>query len=39
LEEIAFDKEYISREQLLELAAPLSKNEYGEYLIKIVDKK
>ena len=39
LEEIAFDKKYISREQLRELATPLSKNEYGEYLMKIVDKK
>ncbi len=36
---IAFDKKYISRDQLRELAAPLSKNEYGEYLMKIVDKK
>jgi glucose-1-phosphate thymidylyltransferase len=39
LEEIAFDKKYISRNQLCELATPLSKNEYGEYLMKIVDKK
>jgi len=39
LEEIAFDNKYISREQLRELATPLSKNEYGEYLMKIVDKK
>jgi len=39
LEEIAFDKKYISRDQLRELATPLSKNEYGEYLMKIVDKK
>ncbi len=38
LEEIAFDKKYISREQLRELATPLSKNEYGEYLMKILDK-
>jgi glucose-1-phosphate thymidylyltransferase len=39
LEEIAFDKKYISREQLRELATPLRKNEYGKYLMKIVDKK
>jgi len=39
LEEIAFDKKYISREQLRELATPLSKNEYGEYLMRIVDQK
>jgi glucose-1-phosphate thymidylyltransferase len=37
--EIAFDKKYISRDQLRELATPLSKNDYGEYLMKIVDKK
>ncbi len=37
LEEIAFDKKYISRDQLRDLATPLSKNEYGEYLMKIVD--
>ncbi len=39
LEEIAFDKKYISREQLLDLATPLSKNEYGEYLMRIAEKK
>ena len=37
LEEIAFEKKYISREQLQALATSLSKNEYGEYLIKILD--
>jgi len=39
LEEIAFDKKYISREQLRELATPVGKNEYGEYLMRIVEKK
>lgn len=34
LEEIAFDKGYISKEELLNLAEPLKKNEYGQYLIK-----
>lgn len=34
VEEIAFDNGYISRTQLLELAAPLKKNEYGQYLIR-----
>jgi len=29
LEEIAFDKKYISKEELRDLATPLSKNEYG----------
>jgi len=33
LEEIAYEMEYISKEKLLELAEPLKKNEYGQYLI------
>ena len=39
LEEIAFRKKYISKEQLLELARPLSKNQYGQYLIKVANEK
>ncbi|WPK12470.1 glucose-1-phosphate thymidylyltransferase RfbA [Lysinibacillus louembei] len=39
LEEIAFRKGYISKEQLLELAEPLKKNGYGQYLIKLANKK
>ena len=38
IEEIAFKKGFISKEQLLELARPLSKNQYGEYLINLADK-
>jgi glucose-1-phosphate thymidylyltransferase len=38
IEEIAFKKGFISREQLVELAKPLSKNQYGEYLLRIADK-
>ena len=34
LEEIAFEMGYISKEKLLELAKPLSKNQYGQYLIR-----
>lgn len=34
LEEIAFDQGYIDREQLLALAEPLSKSEYGAYLLR-----
>ncbi len=34
IEEIAFEMGYISKEKLLELAKPLSKNQYGQYLIK-----
>ena len=36
LEEIAYDKGYISKEQLLALAEPLKKNQYGQYLLKKV---
>mgnify|MGYP001059082914 CR=1 FL=1 len=39
LEEIAFLKGYISKEQLLKLAEPLQKNAYGEYLIRIANEK
>lgn len=34
IEEIAFEMGYISKEKLLELAQPLKKNQYGQYLIK-----
>ena len=34
LEEIAYEMGYISKEKLLELALPLSKNQYGQYLMK-----
>lgn len=39
LEEIAFELGYIDAEQLLALAEPLKKNEYGQYLIKKVEQK
>ncbi len=39
IEEIAFAKGYISREQLLKLAEPLRKNQYGEYLINLASRK
>jgi glucose-1-phosphate thymidylyltransferase len=35
-EEIAFRKGFIDAEQVKNLAAPLSKNEYGKYLLKMV---
>jgi glucose-1-phosphate thymidylyltransferase len=38
LEEIAFEKDYISREQLIALAQPLKKNQYGQYLLKIAEQ-
>lgn len=39
IEEIAFRKRYISKEQLFYLAQKLSKNEYGEYLSSISKEK
>ncbi|MEI9919602.1 MAG: glucose-1-phosphate thymidylyltransferase RfbA [Bacteroidota bacterium] len=39
LEEIAFRKGYISKDQLIELAKPLLKNQYGQYLMKIMNEK
>ena len=39
LEEIAFEKGYISREDLLQLAEPLKKNGYGQYLLKRAGRK
>ncbi|MDA7438251.1 glucose-1-phosphate thymidylyltransferase RfbA [Candidatus Pseudothioglobus singularis] len=35
IEEIAFEKGYITRQQLIDLALPLSKNQYGQYLLRI----
>lgn len=34
IEEIAFEMGYISQQQLLQLAEPLKKNQYGQYLIQ-----
>jgi len=34
IEEIAYEMGYISKEQLIELAQPLMKNQYGEYLLR-----
>lgn len=36
LEEIAFRMGYITKEQVLELAQPLKKNEYGQYLLRLI---
>jgi len=38
IEEIAYRNGYISKEMLLQLAEPLKKNHYGEYLIKIANE-
>ena len=39
LEEIAFKKGWISKEQLLELAKPMLKNSYGQYLMQLANEK
>ena len=39
IEEIAYRKGYIDREQLLKLAEPLLKTEYGQYLVKTAKEK
>ncbi|HCY00028.1 MAG TPA: glucose-1-phosphate thymidylyltransferase [Bacteroidales bacterium] len=38
IEEIAYNNGFITKQQLLELAQPLSKNQYGEYLIRIANE-
>ena len=38
LEEIAFRKGWICREQLIKLAEPLLKTDYGQYLLRIADE-
>ena len=35
IEEISYRKGYITKEQLIELAQPLKKNEYGQYLLRL----
>lgn len=37
VEEIAYRRGYITREQLAELASPMLKTEYGKYLMRIVE--
>jgi glucose-1-phosphate thymidylyltransferase len=39
IEEIAYKMEFITREQLLQLAGPLRKNQYGQYLLKLADNQ
>lgn len=39
LEEIAFRKGWIGKEQLLDCAEPMKKNEYGKYLIRLSENK
>jgi glucose-1-phosphate thymidylyltransferase len=37
-EEIAFRKKFIGREQLIQLAQPLVKSDYGQYLLTIANE-
>jgi len=39
IEEIAYRKGYISKEQIQILAEPLSKNQYGQYLLKLISNQ
>jgi glucose-1-phosphate thymidylyltransferase len=39
IEEIAFKRGYIDKEQLVRMAEPLSKNQYGQYLMNIAEEK
>ena len=39
LEEIAYRADWLTREALIELAAPMAKNQYGQYLLRIADMK
>ena len=37
IEEIAYKKGFITKEQLVELAQPLLKTAYGQYLIEVAE--
>jgi len=39
LEEIAYRMHYIDKEQVIKLAQPLKKNDYGQYLLRLVGEK
>ena len=39
LEEIAFQQGWISAEKLKQLAAPMAKNQYGQYLLRMAEEK
>ena len=39
IEEIAYEMGYITKEQLIELAQPLKKNQYGEYLLSRAEEE
>ena len=39
LEEIAYRAGWLTREALIKLAAPMAKNQYGQYLLRVADMK
>ena len=39
IEEIAFEMGYINKDDLIKLAQPLKKNQYGQYLIRRAEEK
>jgi glucose-1-phosphate thymidylyltransferase len=39
IEEIAFSNGYIDKDQLIKLAEPMKKNQYGEYLLNLANEK
>ena len=39
LEEIAYRAGWLTRETLIELTAPMAKNQYGQYLLRVADMK
>jgi len=38
-EEIAYNRGYIDKDQLLKLAKPLEKNQYGQYLKNLAENR
>lgn len=39
LEEIGFEKGWLTKEKILEVAKPMEKNQYGQYLIKLANSR
>jgi len=39
IEEIAYKSGYITREQLIELARPIAKSQYGQYILKVANEQ